>query len=103
AWGFDAYLKGARLKLVGKKATLVPGSSRAATREALRGYLRTLFTYAGTASIARELPARAHAELSPGDVLVQGGFPGHAVLVLDLAEDDQGRRYFLLGQSYMPA
>src|SRR5690606_39528290 len=94
AWDFNAYLKGNRLKLVGKRATLVPGSPRPASRESLRGYLRTLFTYAGTASIARELPTRALAELSVGDVLVQGGFPGHAVLVLDLAEDDQGRRYF---------
>lgn len=103
AWTFAAYLGGTRLKLVGKKAELQPGSPRPATRETLRGYLRTLFTYAGTASIAAELPRRELAGLTAGDVLVQGGFPGHAVLVLDLAEDDQGRRYFLLGQSYMPA
>lgn len=102
-WDFPSYLAGTRLKLVGKKAQLSPGSPRPATRETLRGYLRTLFTYAGTASIARELPRRELAALTAGDVLVQGGFPGHAVLVLDLAEDDRGTRYFLLGQSYMPA
>ncbi|WAS97227.1 DUF4846 domain-containing protein [Nannocystis punicea] len=102
-WDFASYLGGTRLKLVGKKAERVPGSPRPATRETLRGYMRTLFTYAGTASIAAELPRRELAQLTAGDVLVQGGFPGHAVLVLDLAEDDQGQRYFLLGQSYMPA
>lgn len=102
-WDFTSYLGGTRLKLVGKRAERVPGSPRAATRETLRGYMRTLFTYAGTASIAGELPRRELAALTAGDVLVQGGFPGHAVLVLDLAVDDRGGRYFLLGQSYMPA
>lgn len=102
-WDLPSYLGGTRLKLVGKKAERQPGSPRAATRETLRGYMRTLFSYAGTASIAAELPKRELAGLTAGDVLVQGGFPGHAVLVLDIAEDDRGARYFLLGQSYMPA
>ena len=38
-----------------------------------------------------------------GDVFIQGGFPGHAVLVADVAEDAGGRRVFLLLQSFMPA
>jgi hypothetical protein len=65
--------------------------------------MRTLFTYAGTASLANELPRRDLAALTAGDILIQGGFPGHAVLVLDHAEDPGGNRYVLLGQSYMPA
>lgn len=102
-WDLPSYLGGTRLKLVGKKAERVPGSPRPTTRETLRGYMRTLFSYAGTASLGAELPRRELAALAPGDVLVQGGFPGHAVLVLDLAEDPRGARYYLLGQSYMPA
>ncbi len=38
-----------------------------------------------------------------GDVFVQGGFPGHAVIVVDAAEDPNGRRAMLLAQSFMPA
>lgn len=102
-WDFASYLGGVRLKLVGKKAERLPGSPRAANRETLRGYMRTLFTYAGTASLAGELPRRELAAITAGDVLIQGGFPGHAVLVLDQAEDAAGHRYLLLGQSYMPA
>jgi len=41
--------------------------------------------------------------VQPGDVLIQGGYPGHAVLVLDVAAGKDGRRWLLLGQSYMPA
>jgi hypothetical protein len=39
-----------------------------------------------------------------GDVFIKGGFPGHAVLVADMAEDAAtGEKRFLLLQSYMPA
>ena len=67
-------------------------------------YLRQVFAFAGSASMQGELPRpAADHRLSPGDVLVQGGSPGHAVLVVDAAEDAAGRRVVLLGQSYMPA
>ena len=36
-------------------------------------------------------------------MFIQGGFPGHAMLVADVARNAQGKRVFLLIQSYMPA
>ena len=37
-------------------------------------------------------------------MFIKGGFPGHAVLVADVAENAQtGEKRFLLVQSYMPA
>jgi hypothetical protein len=38
-----------------------------------------------------------------GDFFVVGGHPGHAVLVLDVAEDDRGHSWALIGQGFMPA
>jgi hypothetical protein len=39
-----------------------------------------------------------------GDIFIQGGFPGHAVLVTDIATNPRtGEKVFLLSQSYMPA
>ena len=94
---------GARVKVVGgRKTTWVPGS-RGRHHKALQRYLRFVMTYAGTASMAREMRHAKVADLAPGDLLIQGGHPGHAVLVLDLAARPDGRRYILLGQSYMPA
>jgi len=83
--------------------TVAAGRTAAASdRRAFDRYLIALFAAAGSASLEAELrPARA--EVLPGDVLIQGGYPGHAVLVLDVAADDRGRRFLLLGQSYMPA
>ena len=44
------------------------------------------------------------AELAAGDLFIKGGFPGHAVLVADVAENRAtGERRFLLVQSFMPA
>jgi hypothetical protein len=54
--------------------------------------------------LARELERVADASrIEAGDVFIQGGFPGHAVLVVDVAEDARGQRAVLLAQSYMPA
>ena len=36
-------------------------------------------------------------------MVIRGGFPGHAVLVADVAENARGEGIFLLLQSYMPA
>ena len=63
--------------------------------------LTRVFSDAGSASLQAELvPVRG--PVQPGDVLIQGGHPGHAVQVLDVAEGG-GKRYLLLGQSFMPA
>jgi len=70
-----------------------------------RAYLNTVFAYAGTYSLSRELrPVADPGDLQPGDVFIQGGFPGHAVIVVDVARHRQtGKKIFVLAQSYMPA
>jgi hypothetical protein len=75
-----------------------------ASYASFRKYLDMIFTYAGSASLARELrKVERPSNVEIGDVYIQGGFPGHAVLVVDVAVNDAGERAFLLAQSYMPA
>lgn len=67
-------------------------------------YLEKVFAYCGTSSLSKQLtPVVSFADITPGDVLIKGGFPGHAVIVMDLAVDKYGKKIFLLAQSYMPA
>lgn len=69
-----------------------------------RSYLATVFMYAGTASLEKELervPDPSRPEI--GDLYLHGGFPGHGMLVVDVAQNEGGERMFLLAQSYMPA
>ncbi len=69
-----------------------------------RKYMDLVFAYAGTWSLDRELKPVALNTLTIGDVFIKGGFPGHAVLVADQAENPKtGEVRFLLIQSYMPA
>ena len=41
--------------------------------------------------------------LQAGDIFIKGGFPGHAVTVMAVAENGRGKKIFLLSQGYMPA
>jgi hypothetical protein len=69
-----------------------------------RKYMDLVFAYAGTYSLEHELKPVPVSDMQIGDVFIKGGFPGHAVLVADMAENAQtGERRFLLIQSYMPA
>ena len=63
--------------------------------------LDAIFMYAGTLSLEKELTPVTSIEV--GDVFIKGGSPGHAMLVVDVAENAAGQRVFLLLQSYMPA
>ena len=95
---------GRRPVVSGNKVSWVLQDDPDSSYTSFRNYLNSVFTYAGSYSLARELKAVADpATVLPGDVFIQGGFPGHAVLVADVAEDAQGQRIFLLVQSYMPA
>ncbi len=72
--------------------------------ESFRRYLDTVFTYAGTHSLEKELePVADPAFIEPGDVFIVGGFPGHAMLVIDVAETRSGERMFMLAQGLQPA
>jgi hypothetical protein len=72
-----------------------------------RQYLNLVFGIANTASLARELePVRDPRTLVAGDVYIEAAHAarfGHAVLVLDVAQNAAGERVFLIAQSYMPA
>lgn len=86
-------------KGVGWSSNGTPGKDR----KNFMAYMNNIFTYSGTQSLNKELTAQKLAEIKGGDVWIKGGSPGHAVLVLDVAEDESGNKVFLLGQSYMPA
>jgi len=74
-----------------------------AGRKEFDQYLEKVFSYCGSLSLSRQLRAKPFSQLAPGDVLIYGGSPGHAMLVTDVARNRAGQTIFLLSQSYMPA
>lgn len=78
--------------------------SNKTTRNEFDQYLERVFCHCGTQSLSRQLALVKHFNsIKPGDVLIQGGSPGHAMLVMDMAVNKQGKKVYLLSQSYMPA
>lgn len=100
---FVRWSRGERIKVNGTTCTWVKTGGPDASHAALLTYLDKVFTYAGTLSLSRELRSARHLPMEVGDVFIQGGSPGHAVIVVDLARTADGRNAFLLAQSYMPA
>ncbi|HMZ78152.1 MAG TPA: DUF4846 domain-containing protein [Acidobacteriota bacterium] len=102
---FAKWAEGYRPEVTGNNVRWVKTASVDASYKSFREYLIPVFTYAGTASLSQELkPVSTIQEVEIGDVFIQGGFPGHAVIVVDVALHQQTKdRLFLLAQSYMPA
>jgi len=101
---YSEWMKGKRMKIEGYKTWWEQESDPSNTYEDLWNYLELIFTYAGTASLAKELKSVKTSEAKIGDVLIQGGHPGHAVIIVDEVEHiKSGKKLFLLAQSYMPA
>jgi len=78
------------------------GGTASESHDDFMNYMKKIFTYAGTLSLSKELQTKNIANLEAGDVFIKGGSPGHAVVVVDVAEGREGK-VFLLAQSYMPA
>lgn len=96
--------RGMRPRVAGNEVTWRLTAQADESYASFRRYLDTVFTYAGTHSLAGELlRVQDPSQVEPGDVFIQGGFPGHAVIIVDVAENEHGKRVFLLAQSYMPA
>jgi len=101
---FARWAEGWRPVVAGNRVTWARNGARGMDRAQFAAYLEKIFTYAGSQSLERELvQVRDSAKVLGGDVFIQGGFPGHAVIVVDTAEDPNGRRVMLLAQSFMPA
>ena len=101
---YSEWRKGKRMRIDGNKTYWVDGSQLSTSYKSFWKYMELIFAYAGTASLEKEMQSVALDELQIGDVFIQGGFPGHAVIVLDVVEHKTtGKRLFMLGQSYMPA
>jgi len=100
---FSRWAKGERIKVEGNRCSWVAGAKPDHSHANLLAYLDKVFTYAGTLSLANELRPAQDLPLEAGDVFIQGGSPGHAVIVMDVATLADGRKAFLLAQSYMPA
>ena len=95
--------EGLRPVVRGNKVRWKKSGKKVSTRSEFMKYLDKVMEYAGSASLQKELVRISPSQLTIGDVMIQGGYPGHAVLAIDAAENQRGDRVMLLGQSFMPS
>lgn len=106
--GFNAeYTKwkdGYRISVKNDSVNWVKTARSSSDYKEFREYLDTVFIYAGTLSLSKELISVPIKDIQIGDIFIQGGNPGHCVIVVDMAQDQKtGEKIFMLAQSYMPA
>ena len=98
------WTEGYRPKINGNKVTWAKTGTTGTSHDNFKSYMKTVFRYCGTYSLGQELKSINVTEMKIGDVFIKGGFPGHAVTILDMAENKKtGEKIFIISQSYMPA
>lgn len=101
---YNNWMKGQRIKVVGNNTTWYQAKEPSNTPEDYWNYLEQIWMYAGTLSLSKELTAREIKDIQIGDVFIQGGSPGHAISIVNMAiHNTTGEQLILLAQSYMPA
>jgi Domain of unknown function (4846) len=101
---YSKWREGYRVKVSGNQVSWYKKGAVDGTYKTFRSYLDMVYSYAGTLSLEKELKPIKYNEMNIGDVLIRGGSPGHAVIVVDMAQNPKtGEKLFLLAQSYMPA
>ena len=102
---FTSYATGYRPKVSGNNVSWYKRAVEDYSYESFRNYMTMVFGWAGTYSLSREMESvRSPGQANIGDVFIYGGFPGHAVIIVDMAfNKTTGETIFLLAQSYMPA
>lgn len=103
-FGYKDWRQGLRPVKEGKRRWVFRArSAKRSDYAAFRKYLEFMFSWTGTLHQAGEARVSQPASLAAGDFFVQGGSPGHAVVIVDIAEDGRGNRRALIGQGFMPA
>jgi hypothetical protein len=105
---FSKWAEGIQPRIEGNTLTFTPARRHAPkdySYPSLRSYLDVIFPHASAASLSQEMtPVGAVKLMNVGNVFIQPGGGGHAVMVVDIAENKRnGAKCFLLAQADSPA
>lgn len=100
---YKKWMEGYRINVDGNKVNYDKATDPSNTYDSFRKYMEIIMAYASTLSLDKELSAVKIEDMGVGDVFIKGGSPGHAIIIVDMVENSQGEKLFLLAQSYMPA
>lgn len=103
---FSKYTRGYRVDPETGQYFLMAEPDR--SEKVYKKFMNVVYGYCGTLSLVKDTHGVSIDDMQIGDVFVRGGTPGtkrvgHAIMVIDMAENHKGEKVFMLAQSYMPA
>lgn len=99
---WEDFKNGKRVLVDGNNVEWKDNGEASDSDENFEEYLETVFNYASTLSVEKEAEPVEVSDIKIGDIFINGGSPGHVVMVVDTCEKD-GKKAFLLAQGNMPA
>ena len=101
---YAKWMEGYRIDTKNGEFRWVKSAGYDASYENFTRYMRMVFAYANTFSMdAFEAKSIDMANIQIGDIWLEDGSPGHAMMVVDICFDENGNKAFLLAQGHMPA
>lgn len=101
---YTKWQAGNRIQVQGNKVNWIKKTTFDESYDTFKKYLEIIYTYSGTLSLPKDTKTQTLDKLQIGDIFLKSGSPGHAVIVMDIAQNSKTKqKIFLLAQSYMPA
>lgn len=101
---WNDFKKGMRTQEDGERVRFFQKAKYDDSYQNFRRYLNLVFQYAGTISLDRESRlVKNNADIRVGDLLITPGSPGHCVFIVGISKNKNGKKLYLLAESFMPA
>ncbi len=99
---YKRWAEGERVSVKGNHTSWYKATTPDYSYATFRKYLNLVFNYAGTLSLSKELEPVDFPNIKIGDVFINGGSPGHAMIIIDMASNGETVD-FIVAEGYMPA
>jgi len=100
---YKKWMEGYRIRIDGNNVSYYKATDPSNNYETFRKFMDIVFAYSSTLSLDKELESVNVEDIQIGDVFIVAGSPGHAIIVVDMAVNENQQKIFMLAQSYMPA
>lgn len=103
-FSWEQYKTGYRAFVIGNQVDFRQTQSSDDSYQNFKKYLNAVYSYAGTISLNKETKKVTNdSEIKAGDILVTPGSPGHALIIIGRAIDENKHSIYLLAEGYTPA
>jgi hypothetical protein len=100
---YSKWAQGYRININNNSASWYKSASKSTQYSSFIQYLDIVYSYASTLSLEKEMVSVDIEDMRIGDVFIKGGSPGHCVIVVDMVENNEGNKMFMVAQGFMPA